>query len=742
MKKRNVLLTAIIVGNLLFANILPATQPMSINAAPPSPATPTPTTPAEPTVTNQSSQTPPSPDDLLPEMEQARARQAIEAVLDKHLHYWGPRYQVAPVEVSVEGEWAHGVAQWRSEARTLNGPIHILAHRLPDGTWQALMPDTDGLYLQWVDAVPKSLVPDGEKSQLRTQAAEANALRRSWAAPAVPPAVTAMPPDKEGTSGPAEPIPEPLQPTAIQEQTGSIVHLLSDGQFVYGPNVADFNLAAYLKYSPTLHPLAQNLDDKASYYSINPRVLLTILEIRSRAVTASPPLTQEQMDRIAGYEDIVGYDDQLFELSKTLMESYYRRLYSAPLDEKATVVLTLNDGTMVHILTTTNAGTLAVLTALAPLSSPAQWQTLISKDDPGGFLQTYRRLFPQDDPLDDSNQVLAPQAPPASLLKFPFARNDTWRFSGGPHDNDGDCSGGDPYSAVDFAPGVEYCVIPGDRWIVSPAAGTVSDVSCGGCQVKINHQDGWGSYFYHVANPQVSNGQSVTQDQQIGNPSTMPSCPPNSCGGCPGAASGTHVHYALMHNGAFVAIEGTAFEGWVVHGTGCYDGYLEKDGQQKWVGSWVTSEGGGTCSAPSLNSPTDGYVHTSSDRTINFDWSPPPDCTPDGYTFRVSTSTNMDIVPGLPDRGEGGTSTSHTFDSQWDNTDLYWSVRACKPCDPYTPGPWASPRRFRIEPGSPPPATGNWNARYDQGSTCWWDPDCNMNPRCTETINGPELHKD
>ena len=53
---------------------------------------------------------------------------------------------------------------------------------------------------------------------------------------------------------------------------------------------------------------------------------------------------------------------------------------------------------------------------------------------------------------------------------------------------------------MDFAPGVGYCVIPSDRWIVSPAAGTVSNVSCGGCQIKINHQDGWGSYFYHVAN--------------------------------------------------------------------------------------------------------------------------------------------------------------------------------------------------------------------------------------------------
>lgn len=108
----------------------------------------------------------------------------------------------------------------------------------------------------------------------------------------------------------------------------------------------------------------------------------------------------------------------------------------------------------------------------------------------------------------------------------------------------------------------------------------------------------------------------------------------------------------------------------------------------------------GTCSAPSLNSPNDGYIHTSSERTITFSWSPPSNCTPDGYTFRVSTSSSMDIVPGLPDRGEGGTQTTHTFGSEWDNRDLWWSVRACKPCTPFNPGPWAPSRRFRIEPGA------------------------------------------
>ena len=205
---------------LILGSTSPGVRPAFPHAAsayaPPPPTLPAPTpSPEEPDIAGHPLPIPPSPGDLHPEAEETRARQAIEAVLEKYLRYWGPRYQAAPVEMAVEGEWAHGVAQWRSQTRTLKEPIHILAHRLPDGTWQALMPSSEGLYLQWVDAVPESLVPAGEKSQLRAQAAEADALWRPQAMPVVPSAATAMPPGQEGPGGPVEPTPEPAQPAAM-----------------------------------------------------------------------------------------------------------------------------------------------------------------------------------------------------------------------------------------------------------------------------------------------------------------------------------------------------------------------------------------------------------------------------------------------------------------------------------------------------------------------------------------------
>lgn len=198
---------------LVLGNVLPTVQPTLTNAAPPPPVWPTPALRTEPTASLQA-HTPPPPDKLPLQIEQARARQAMETALEKHLRYWGPRYQVAPVEVQVDGDWAHGVAKWKSQARTFKEPINVLAHRLPNDEWQALMPETDGLYSLWLDAVPERLVPASAKSQLRAQAAEANILKRPQVKPMVPPPVTI--PEQEKPSGPVEEDSIPTQPTATR----------------------------------------------------------------------------------------------------------------------------------------------------------------------------------------------------------------------------------------------------------------------------------------------------------------------------------------------------------------------------------------------------------------------------------------------------------------------------------------------------------------------------------------------
>ena len=166
----------IILAFLMIAGTLPSAA--QNNPAPPPPISPTSIPPAQSKV-DQQTHTPPMPGEVpvLPEVEKENARHAMEAVINKYNAYWGPRYQLSIERVKVEGEWAYGVAQWQSEFKMLEEPIYVLAHRSPDGTWQALMPDTNGLYIQWLDAIPESLIPGREKSQLRKQAAKTNPCR-------------------------------------------------------------------------------------------------------------------------------------------------------------------------------------------------------------------------------------------------------------------------------------------------------------------------------------------------------------------------------------------------------------------------------------------------------------------------------------------------------------------------------------------------------------------------------------
>jgi murein DD-endopeptidase MepM/ murein hydrolase activator NlpD len=358
--------------------------------------------------------------------------------------------------------------------------------------------------------------------------------------------------------------------------------LLANGQFVYGPNVGDFDLEKYLvEANSPLSEKAEFLEDKAWFYSINPRVLLTLLEMRCGAV--SQP--QTEIEQAIGYEDISSFDKEFELLAETLVEYFYADLYETPdlpTTSSGEWIIDLAEGQTVVFAPSASSATLAILAALGPLSNSDEWQALISPIALDGFTQTYRRLFPESNPLDNSNVIVPNATPPANLLKLPFTAGDRWTFSGGPHEWDG-CDGGDPYSAVDFAPGGYPCdSIPTNRWVTAAAAGTITHIGANGAEVYMTFDspnDAWGARYLHIANTAVGGNQHVAQDTRIGNPSCR------ACTGC----TGCHGHFDLRYNGAWVTIVGTAFEGWVVHSTGCYSGYLEKGGQRVWKGGRITS---------------------------------------------------------------------------------------------------------------------------------------------------------
>ncbi len=393
--------------------------------------------------------------------------------------------------------------------------------------------------------------------------------------------------------------------------------LLSDGQFVYGPNAYDFDIPAWIETrAPHLMPYAAPLEGLAAYASVNPRLLLTLMELRT-GLLSDPAADPENP---FGWDE-TGFSGQVEAVNAVLTNAYYLHLhqYSA-LDpaERSLPPLTLADGSELAVAPEVNAGTYAVLAFLARTetadSLPAALQA---------FPALWADSFPGDDPLDESNQVYIPgsltaqEIPPPSLLELPFARGQSWWF-GGVHHNLG-ITGSDA-SSIDFANEWRYwmCPDPPDcmegyapydltpypiraahaDWITT-IPGTRYGITAP-CQATVysrHDRTGWATRYYHLENVQAAPYvlSPIAQNQVLG---YMADTKKEAlCNG--GDSSGHHVHFSLMFNGAFVPIEGAALSGWVVHGE--YDNfgnlvaygngtYLSRDGTTIYAGGSVLND--------------------------------------------------------------------------------------------------------------------------------------------------------
>jgi LasA protease len=351
--------------------------------------------------------------------------------------------------------------------------------------------------------------------------------------------------------------------------------LLADGQFVWGPNVGDFDVHAFLSaHESPLVAYADSVVSWAGYASVNPQVVLTLLELRHGLVTAIP----------AGV-DRGQIDGWVEEASMDLASAFYDYLYSwgsrlpqgQPMPADAPVVA-FADGSMVEVSRQTNAGTYAIVSTLAMASDRATWSQLISPTSGGSFAAVFDSFFPDADRLDDTNQINPATLPPDDLFQFPFPLGATWSFNG-PHNWNGG-SNPPPFSSMDFSTTWPHDPPFPYHYTVAAAGGTGTILSPNPyysdqpCWVRIDHGGGWTTSYYHLRN--------------LGAPGSLGSLQPNAglgtiaeeiCNG--GFASGAHVHFSLLYNGAYVDLEGIKLSGWTVHvgPTPYTSGFIERGGQ-------------------------------------------------------------------------------------------------------------------------------------------------------------------
>jgi len=367
-------------------------------------------------------------------------------------------------------------------------------------------------------------------------------------------------------------------PNRLGETTPN-VQIMPDSEVVYSPSALDFDIETYVTeaggYLGTTYREylvstgwnngAQAVQRIALDNSINPRLLLALIEYESGWVTGQPS-NLAQGDYPLGYVDYYyrGLFRQMMWAVQELSNGYYG-WRGGTLTE-----LTFPDGTTIRLSPELNAGTVAIQYFFSKTRNFMEWAQAI---DPNvGFPALYAKMF--GDPWGRA-QTVEPLFPPGltqPTLTLPFGIGQLWSFSGGPHPA-WELQGA--MAALDFAPGsdVSGCV-PSDRWIVASAPGLVVRSTSGVVVLDLDgdghEQTGWDLLYLHVAmKDRIPPGVWLDAGDLIGHP---------SCEG--GIATGTHLHFARKYNGEWVLADGPlpfTLSGWVAHaGAKPYDGTLTK----------------------------------------------------------------------------------------------------------------------------------------------------------------------
>lgn len=358
-------------------------------------------------------------------------------------------------------------------------------------------------------------------------------------------------------------------PAPLFSSNGSALKIIPDSELVNGPANAAFNIEGFVNsypgylaaYSEEVEGQFLNgwqvVDRVAAFYSVNPRLLLVLLEHQSGWLTnPNPPI--DTLSYPIGLVDEFrsGLYRQLSWAANNLNMGYYLWKINAVGMWRTT------DAVIIPVEAGINAGTAGVQHMFSTLYDQASWRVAVGE---GGFFQTYQRLFGY--PFDWTIEPLVPNTLTQPTFQLPFETGVPWVLTGGPHDG---WDIGSAWAALDFAPSSEQqgCAQK-DEWVVAVADGLIVRAENGGVFQDLDNdgaeQTGWTVFYMHIeTRERVQAGQFVRAGERIGHP---------SCEG--GFSSGTHLHLARKYNGEWISADGPipfVMDGWITVGDGIYYG--------------------------------------------------------------------------------------------------------------------------------------------------------------------------
>ncbi len=370
-----------------------------------------------------------------------------------------------------------------------------------------------------------------------------------------------------------------LELASCQTETGPVTWLLPNSEFVNGPAYVDFDIEAFAQEQGGYLPNhTEKISGKvrtgpevvalvAQHYSVGPRMLLAILEMKSGWLTNPTPVSDAR-DFPMGYKG-GGWELLYWQLAwaaDELNKGYY------DWRGRGMTPIVWRDKTATNYDPSLNAATAGLQRFFSKNAGREQWETWLG-DGPEGFAATYRRLFGDPDQYAIEPLISADTTQPS--LALPWSPGELWYFTSGPH---GGWEEGSAWAALDFVPPEKGlgCRLA-ESWATAAASGLVIRSQHGEVMIDLDgdgHEEtGWVLFYLHMASEgRVDVGTRVKQGDPIGHP---------SCEG--GISEATHLHIARKYNGEWIAADGPlpfVLSGWVAHSSdNSYDGTLTQGDQ-------------------------------------------------------------------------------------------------------------------------------------------------------------------